>query len=110
MDVYTSHWPDRTSVQNMIHWIKNTRSGNFAQYDGTPYNVSTITTPVALYSGTADVLADIKDISALNAQLQSPIPSVHIEGFAHMDFVWSDLAALQVYTTVSQQLSAFNRN
>ncbi|XP_035396723.1 lysosomal acid lipase/cholesteryl ester hydrolase-like isoform X1 [Cygnus atratus] len=33
LDVYTAHYPDRTSVKNMIHWAQVMTSGDFKAFD-----------------------------------------------------------------------------
>ncbi len=69
------------------------------------YNVSTITVPMALFTGGNDWLADPEDIADLLPKLQSTgkvIDHKHIEYYNHIDFIWGMDAAVKVYTSVIQ--------
>jgi len=106
MGVYTAHWPDITSIKNMIHWIQNARSGGFNDFIGVPYNLDNIKTPVFICSGTQDYLAGVEDVDTLKNKLgQALTASWTVEGFAHMDFVWSEKAAELVYSKILGILS-----
>jgi len=109
MDVYTAHWPDKTSVQNLIHWLENTRSGQFQAYNNGPdYIPSQITCPVAVFYGSNDYLADPVDVQTLiSATGSSIVFTQEIEGFAHMDFTWAYSAATQVYPDVLNLLQKY---
>jgi len=97
MGVYLGHWPDNTSIRNMIHWIRNVRSTNFNDYSGNPYS-GVVNVPSLVWSGTGDDLADIQDVQTLLGQF-SDVKSYQT-GYAHMDFVWCETAASTVYPSV----------
>jgi len=110
MGVYTAHWPDITSLKNMIHWIKNARNGQFEDFFGVPYLLGHIKTPISVFSGTQDYLADVADVEHLKNELKSSL--VHnktVVGFAHMDFVWSEKAATLVYPDVLALINKYKK-
>jgi len=107
MGVYTAHWPDVTSTKNMVHWIRMARSGEFANFQGTPYDLQTFDTPTALFSGSEDFLADEDDITRLYGNIGKAVKfEQKVIGYAHMDFVWSESAVQFVYKDVLKQIKA----
>jgi len=111
MGVFTAHWPDMTSRMNMIHWIQNARSGDFAALDGTSYDIRNIRVPTAVYYGTYDYLGDTMDVAeVLNALTDAGqlVDSQSYE-FAHMDFVWAYDAASLVYPRILSLLSTYSK-
>merc|ERR1712228_83294 len=116
MDVYGSETPSGTSVKNMIHWSQDDKRERFGMFDyGTKeanmqhygpnypnppaYNLSLVTMPLGLYSGSNDWLADPEDVSTLRADLPKNVTKqdVYVEGFAHLDFTWGMRANAEVY-------------
>jgi hypothetical protein len=108
--------------QNLIHWLQDTRSGAFGQYNNGPnYDPSQLNCPIAIFYGTEDYLADVSDVQTLIATAGKIVAvndlmysgnwvKTHqqISGFAHMDFTWSYDAAELVYPQVIQLLNKFN--
>jgi len=116
MSVYVSETPADTSVKNMVHWSQGVKHEAFRRFDygsrkkneavygpnhpePPSYNLSAVTMPLGLYSGTTDWLADPKDVEALRAALPPGVTKQDtvIEGFAHLDFTWGMLANRSVY-------------
>eukprot|EP01084_Bolivina_argentea_P145234 254597_1 len=116
VDVYVSETPADTGVKNMIHWSQGVKHNKFQMFDyGTKeeneahygpqypepptYNLSMVTMPIGLYSGTHDWLADAKDVEHLRQELPSNTikQDVTVDGFAHLDFVWGITANKNVY-------------
>jgi len=109
MDVYTGHWPDQTSVKNLVQWIQNARSKQFARYDKSIYFPEYLGVPVAVFYGDGDYLADSQDIQTLTTAAASHVVlSKLIPGYTHMDFTWASSAANLVYPGVLQILKKYN--
>jgi len=104
-DVYSAHWPDVTSVRNLVHWLNNTRTGLFANYDGVPYQPHNLNTQVSVFYGGGDLLADSADVQTLIGQFSSVTYQSEIGSFTHMDFTWSDVATQPVYNEILTLLS-----
>eukprot|EP01094_Clydonella_sp_ATCC50884_P023669 TRINITY_DN5737_c0_g1_i1.p1 TRINITY_DN5737_c0_g1~~TRINITY_DN5737_c0_g1_i1.p1 ORF type:complete len:428 (+),score=111.39 TRINITY_DN5737_c0_g1_i1:77-1285(+) len=120
MPVMAGHEPAGTSVQNVIHWTQMVHSNKFQMMDygyfqnkkkyGTHkapvYDLSKIshTLPMAMYSGTHDILADPTDVAALIAQL--PVNTTYsrpVDNYAHLDYPWCIEAPSDIY----QQMMGF---
>ncbi|XP_074647415.1 gastric triacylglycerol lipase-like [Tubulanus polymorphus] len=109
--VYLSHTPAGTSVKNMVHYAQAVKLRQFQMYDYgmegnmkiyhqiTPpiYNVSTMKTPVVLYSGGKDWLADPTDVKRLIPQLKNVVRNRFIPSYNHLDFIWAIDANRMVY-------------
>jgi len=107
--VYTAHWPDSTSVQNLIHWIKSTRDKNFEMMNGTLYHPENLGTNFVVYYGDSDLLADQQDVQKLISSIGSKTAfSMLLPGYTHMDFTWSYTAASNVYFSMLSILKKFN--
>ncbi|XP_035663170.1 gastric triacylglycerol lipase-like [Branchiostoma floridae] len=103
LPVYFSHTPAGTSTKNMVHFAQMVNSNKFQAYDyGNPdenkqhynqptapvYPIENMTTPVALFWGGNDWLADPTDVQAAIPQLRNVIYNSEIKNFDHMDFIW----------------------
>jgi len=107
--VYTAHWPDSTSIQNLIHWIKSTRDKSYESYNGTSYFPQYIGTPLVVYYGDGDYLADPQDVQRLlTAAGSQAVYSKKISGYTHMDFTWSYTAASTIYQDMLSILQKFS--
>jgi len=124
IEVYVSETPADTSVKNMAHWSQDVSHEWFEMYDYlTPeknmeyygstkpprYNLSAVTMPVALFSGTNDWLADPTDVAKLIADLPpaSIINNTVVDGFAHLDFVWGVHANKYVYDPLMELIEQY---
>eukprot|EP00803_Ostreobium_quekettii_P011451 evm.model.scf_833.3 EVM.evm.TU.scf_833.3 scf_833:21555-22907(-) len=126
---YLSITPAGTSVANMIHWTqgikirnesrlqefdygRNCRGGkqcnqNVYGADMPPaYNISGIQTPIALFSGGRDILADQLDVQLLLEALPDDSVVFHHEepSYAHLDFTWGMNAHSLIYPKVAELL------
>ncbi|KAL5475602.1 hypothetical protein EMCRGX_G025434 [Ephydatia muelleri] len=113
LDVYYSHTPAGTSVQNLVHFSQEVLDGYFCKYDygsaeaniahyGTPtppsYNVTELTVPTMLFTGGNDWLADPTDVAELIPKIKSvTIYDKNIPQYEHLDFLWGLDAATDVY-------------
>ncbi|XP_065684847.1 lysosomal acid lipase/cholesteryl ester hydrolase isoform X1 [Hydra vulgaris] len=113
LDVYITHTPAGTSVQNIIHFEQLYMSKKFQMYDwgkkenlkkynqSTPpiYNISNFHIPTVMYSGGNDWLADSNDVSKLLDLLPEEIIISHkvIDSWMHLDFIWGMDAPEEVY-------------
>jgi len=110
INVYTAHWPDSTSVQNMIHWLRNTRDKDFENYSGVSYFPQYLNVPTAIYYGNSDYLADPQDIQMLIRTVGNDVfYSQLVTGYTHMDFTWSYTASTAVYPSLIQALKKYGQ-
>ncbi|XP_004440045.1 PREDICTED: gastric triacylglycerol lipase isoform X1 [Ceratotherium simum simum] len=115
LDVYVSHNPAGTSVQNMLHWTQAIESGKFQGFDwGSPiqnmmhynqptppsYNLTDMTVPIAVWSGGNDWLADPQDVDLLLPKLPNLIYQRKIPPYNHLDFIWAMDAPQEVYNEI----------
>ena len=99
-----SHEPGGTSVKNMKHFEKLVRKKDFIDYSGHPYNLTALKTldnfPMMMVTGSNDALADPKDFERLLPYLPPTTQYLDIDGYGHLDFVWSSNARELVYNDV----------
>ncbi|OXB52965.1 hypothetical protein ASZ78_009262 [Callipepla squamata] len=101
LDVYTAHYPDGTSVKNIIHWAQVKISGEFKAFDyGSKnqaiyhqekppyYQLEKMPVPTAVWSGGEDWIADQRDVLLLLPRITHLISYVHITDWNHWDFIW----------------------
>ncbi|NXU95337.1 LIPM Lipase, partial [Xiphorhynchus elegans] len=113
LDVYTSHYPDGTSVKNIIHWAQVVKSGQFKAFDygsenmavyhqDTPpfYQVEEMPVPTAVWSGGEDWAADWRDVRLLLARISHLVTYIHIPDWNHWDFVWGLDAPGRLYSSI----------
>jgi len=120
LPVYLAHTPAGTSRRTFIHFGQMVNSGKISQYDfgssknkeryGTPtppeYDVSQMETPVALYWGSTDWLATDKDVRIMKPKLKNVFAEKYLDDFNHMDFLWGQRAAKEVYIPIQQDIRA----
>ncbi|XP_042719055.1 lipase member M-like [Lagopus leucura] len=101
LDVYTAHYPDSTSVKNLIHWTQVKTSGEFKAFDyGSKnqaayhqekplyYQLEKMPVPTAVWSGGEDCVADQRDVLLLLPRITHLISYMHITDWNHWDFIW----------------------
>nr|XP_034993731.1 putative lysosomal acid lipase/cholesteryl ester hydrolase [Zootoca vivipara] len=115
IDVYVSHFPAGTSIQNMLHWAQIVKAGKFKGFDWgseeanvahhnqpTPpfYNVQRMTLPTAVWSGGNDWIADSKDVALLLPQIPNLVYHKDIPEWEHLDFVIGYDAPQRMYIEI----------
>ncbi|KAM9197567.1 gastric triacylglycerol lipase isoform 1-T1 [Dugong dugon] len=120
LDIYLSHNPAGTSVQNMLHWTQAIRSGKFQAFNwGSPtqnvlhynqptppyYNVTDMHVPIAVWNGGKDFLADPQDVDMLLPQLPNLIYHKMIPPYNHLDFIWAMNAPQEVYNEIVSMMA-----
>ncbi|KAK3782357.1 hypothetical protein RRG08_027905 [Elysia crispata] len=118
LDVYMAHMPAGTSVRNLLHWAQAAMGGRFQHFDwGSPhanlekygqpnppqYDLSRLKTPVAIFRGGQDALADTEDVRWLLPQL-NVIQDVAVDYYNHMDFVAAPDAPQKIYWQLAAML------
>ncbi|CEP18704.1 hypothetical protein [Parasitella parasitica] len=117
------HLFSMTSVKSIVHWFQIIGSGRFQMYDETPsllpwstvntvidhlppkFPTKQITTPIAIFYGSADTLVDF-DTLKNNLPPLPYIKSIH--GWEHMDFLWGRGLEHKVYPDILKLLEHFN--
>ncbi|NXM44602.1 LIPM Lipase, partial [Gymnorhina tibicen] len=113
LDVYTSHYPDSTSVKNVIHWAQVVKSGEFKPFDygnknpavyqqdtPPPYRMEDMPVPTAVWSGGEDWAADWRDIRLLLPRIAHLVTYTHVPDWNHWDFVWGLDAPGRLYSSI----------
>ena len=129
---YMSHVPSGTSIFDFMHFAQLFRHAAaigepvFRRYDHGPlenlrrygqlsppdFDLGQVPpeTKVALYSGSLDTLADPKDVAWLVSRLEHPpVLQRKLEGYGHLDFVWGEQAADDVYAELVTLLDTHTR-
>uniref|UniRef100_A0A8C8YNT9 Lipase n=1 Tax=Prolemur simus TaxID=1328070 RepID=A0A8C8YNT9_PROSS len=120
LDVYLSHNPAGTSVQDILHWSQAVKSGKFQAFNwGSPvqnemhynqptppyYNVTAMNVPIAVWNGGNDWLADPQDVGMLLPKLPHLIYHKEISFYNHLDFIWAMDAPQEVYNEIVSMLA-----
>ncbi|XP_045883645.1 LOW QUALITY PROTEIN: lipase member J [Meles meles] len=115
MDVYLSHNPAGTSVQNILHWSQVFHSSHLRAFDwGSPvlnlvhfnqstspfYDVKNMNVSTATWNGGNDLLADPQDVKNLLSEITNHIYHKTISCYNHIDFLFS----LDVYQQVYREI------
>ncbi|XP_021392733.2 lipase member M [Lonchura striata] len=110
VDVYISHFPDYTSVKNLLHWGQTAKTSEFKQFDyglrnmekynqlRPPfYQIEAMTVPVAMWSGGQDWVAPPVETQVLLAHLTNVVHYEHFPDWNHFDHQWGLNAPQRVY-------------
>ncbi|XP_050832501.1 putative lysosomal acid lipase/cholesteryl ester hydrolase [Serinus canaria] len=110
LDVYISHFPDYTSVKNLLHWGQTAKSAEFKQFDyglrnmekynqrRPPfYQLEAMRVPVALWSGGHDWVTPHEETQRLLAHLSNVVHHEHFPDWNHFDHHWGLNAPQRMY-------------
>ncbi|NXS30947.1 LIPM Lipase, partial [Pomatostomus ruficeps] len=110
LDVYVSHFPDYTSVKNLLHWGQTAKTGEFKQFDyglrnlekynqlRPPfYRIKAMKVPVALWSGGQDWVSPPLELRRLLHHLTNIVYHEHFPDWNHFDHHWGLNAPERMY-------------
>ncbi|NWR47721.1 LICH hydrolase, partial [Regulus satrapa] len=110
LDVYLSHFPDYTSVKNLLHWGQTAKTAEFKQFDyglrnmekynqlRPPfYRLEAMRVPVALWSGGHDWVTPPEEIQRLLSHLTNVVHHEHFPDWNHFDHHWGLNAPQRLY-------------
>uniref|UniRef100_A0A8C2TQ09 Lipase member M-like n=1 Tax=Coturnix japonica TaxID=93934 RepID=A0A8C2TQ09_COTJA len=110
IDVYLSHYPDSTSLKNMLHWRQLYQTGEFKYYDygsdnmlhynqSTPpfYELENMKAPLAAWFGGRDWISAPEDVNITLPRITNVAYKKYIPEFVHFDFLWGVQAYEQIY-------------
>ncbi|CAK6436300.1 unnamed protein product [Pipistrellus nathusii] len=115
MDVYMSHSPTGSSIQNVLHIKQLYRSNEFRAYDwgseaenmrhynqSRPpvYDLTAMTVPTAIWVGGNDVLITIQDVARILPQIRNLHYFQFLPDWNHVDFIWGLDAPARMYNTI----------
>lgn len=122
MAVYFTHMPSGTSLHNIVHYSQLITSGRTQKWDyGSPsenlerygqeeppeYDLTKIKTPVFLYAGTEDQLADLVDVEKLTSKLNNVIKYCVMDDFDHLDFLWGRRSPQTIYADIVKTIKRY---
>ncbi|XP_020928913.1 lipase member N [Sus scrofa] len=115
MDVYMSHAPTGSSVQNILHIKQLYQSDEFRAYDwgseaenmrhynqSRPplYDLTAMEVPTAIWAGGNDVLVTPQDVARILPQIKNLRYFKLLPDWNHFDFIWGLDAAQRVYSKI----------
>ncbi|KAM6091997.1 LOW QUALITY PROTEIN: putative lysosomal acid lipase/cholesteryl ester hydrolase [Theristicus caerulescens] len=113
IDVYLSHYPDSTSLKNMLHWRQLYPTAEFKYYDygrdnmlhynqTTPpfYELENMKAPLAAWYGGRDWISVPEDVNITLSRITHMEYKNYIPEFLHFDFLWGMQVYKQVYREV----------
>uniref|UniRef100_A0A669Q5F4 Partial AB-hydrolase lipase domain-containing protein n=1 Tax=Phasianus colchicus TaxID=9054 RepID=A0A669Q5F4_PHACC len=103
IDVYLSHYPDSTSLKNMLHW----RQVIFPPamlfiFQSTPpfYELENMKAPLAAWFGGKDWISAPEDVNITLPRITNVAYKKYIPEFVHFDFLWG----MQVYEQIYKEI------
>ncbi|XP_063018938.1 putative lysosomal acid lipase/cholesteryl ester hydrolase [Melospiza melodia melodia] len=110
LDVYLSHFPDYTSVKNLVHWGQTAKTAEFKQFDyglrnmekynqlrPPSYEIEGMLVPVAVWSGGHDWVTPHKETERLLSRLTHVVHHEHFPDWNHFDHHWGLNAPQRMY-------------
>ncbi|XP_010211957.1 PREDICTED: lipase member M-like [Tinamus guttatus] len=110
IDVYLAHYPDSTSLKNMLHWRQLYLTGEFKYYDygkdnmlhynqtSPPfYELENMKAPLAAWYGGKDWISAPEDVNITLPRITNVAYKKYIPEFVHFDFLWGEKAYEEVY-------------
>ncbi|TKC46036.1 hypothetical protein EI555_013893 [Monodon monoceros] len=122
MDVYMSHAPTGSSVQNILHIKQLYGSDEFRAYDwgseaenmhhynqSRPplYDLTAMKVPTAIWVGGSDVLVTPQDVTRVLPQIRNLHYFHLLPDWNHFDFIWGLDAAQRVYSKIIDLMKSF---
>ncbi|XP_053243379.1 lipase member M-like [Podarcis raffonei] len=113
VDVYQAHFPDFTSVKNIVHWGQAAKTGELKYFDygcknkekyhqKTPpfYKIEAMTVPTAMWIGGQDWLSRPKDNAKLIPRISNLIHYKCFPDWSHFNFLFGLDAPQRLYSEV----------
>ncbi|KAM5237300.1 lipase member N [Ctenodactylus gundi] len=115
MDVYMTHAPTGSSIQNILHIKQLFRSDEFRAYDWgseaenmhhynqsqpPSYDLTAMKVPTAIWAGGRDILMTPKDVSKLLPQISDLRYFKLLPDWNHFDFIWGLDAPKRLYSKI----------
>ncbi|XP_063262566.1 lipase member M-like [Prinia subflava] len=110
LDVYLSHFPDYTSVKNLLHWGQTAKTAHFTQFDYGPrnlekykrltppfYPIEAMRVPVAMWSGGKDRVTPPPETQRLLFHLANVVYHEYFPDWDHYDPHWGLDAPERLY-------------
>ncbi|XP_046511374.1 lipase member N isoform X1 [Equus quagga] len=122
MDVYMSHAPTGSSVQNILHIKQLYQSDEFRAYDwgseaknmhhynqSRPplYDLTAMKVPTAIWAGGHDALVTLQDVARILPQIRNLRYLELLPDWNHFDFIWGLDAAQRVYSKIIELMKAY---
>ncbi|KAK2491747.1 hypothetical protein MC885_005145 [Smutsia gigantea] len=122
MDVYMSHAPTGSSIQNILHIKQLYQSDEFRAYDwGSEaenvhhynqshppiYDLTAMKVPTAIWAGGNDVLVTPQDVARILPQIRNLHYFNLLPDWNHFDFIWGLDAPQRVYSKIIDLMKSY---
>ncbi|XP_033209290.1 lipase 3-like isoform X2 [Belonocnema kinseyi] len=123
LPIELAHLPAGASLKQFAHYAQLIKSNKFRKFDygltgnlkkygklfPPDYNLSKITTRVALHYSDNDYFAATSDVARLYRQLRNPIGKIRVPDhtFNHVDFMWGIDANTLIYEKIMRIMSRY---
>ncbi|XP_042315946.1 lipase member M-like isoform X2 [Sceloporus undulatus] len=118
IDVYMSHFPDSTSIQNLLHWGQIYKTGKFRAFDygsgnqekynqtePPSYDLERMRVPTSVWYGEKDWFADPDNVQALLCRIRNVVFENSLSNWTHFDFLWGLDAPDRLYKPLIELIS-----